>query len=73
VWAYSTLGHGHDARFWSDFVATLHSVGYDGVLSIEHEDALMNPDEAVAESVRLLRKSVQQAAPREPRRISRAR
>ena len=38
VWAYRTLGYGHGAQFWADFVSALRSVGYDGVLSIEHED-----------------------------------
>jgi sugar phosphate isomerase/epimerase len=55
VWAYRTLGYGHDAQFWADFVSALRSVGYDGVLSIEHEDPLMDAEEAIGRAVELLR------------------
>jgi sugar phosphate isomerase/epimerase len=55
AWNYVTLGHGHDAKFWREFCAALELAGYDGVLSIEHEDQAMDPVEAVTESVRLLR------------------
>jgi sugar phosphate isomerase/epimerase len=55
VWAYRTLGYGHDARFWADFVSALRSIGYDGVLSIEHEDPLMDSEEAVGRAVALLK------------------
>jgi sugar phosphate isomerase/epimerase len=55
VWAYRTLGYGHGAQFWADFVSTLRSVGYDGVLSIEHEDPLMDSEEAIERAVALLK------------------
>lgn len=55
VWAYRTLGYGHGAQFWADFVSALRSVRYDGVLSIEHEDPLMDAEEAIARAVELLR------------------
>jgi sugar phosphate isomerase/epimerase len=55
AWNYVTLGHGHDAMFWRDFCAALRRVGYDDVLSIEHEDQVQDPVEAVTESVGLLR------------------
>ncbi len=55
VWAYRTLGYGHGAQFWADFVSALRSVGYDGVLSIEHEDPLMDAEEAIGRAVVLLK------------------
>jgi len=55
VWAYRTLGYGHGAQFWADFVSALRSVGYDGVLSIEHEDPLMDAEEAIGRAVELLK------------------
>jgi sugar phosphate isomerase/epimerase len=58
VWAYRTLGYGHDAQFWADFVSALRSVGYDGVLSIEHEDPLMDSQEAIGRAVALLKSTV---------------
>jgi sugar phosphate isomerase/epimerase len=54
-WNYVTLGHGHDAAFWRSFCLALRRAGYDDVLSIEHEDASMTPEEGVRESVELLR------------------
>ena len=55
VWAYRTLGYGHGAQFWADFVSALRSIGYDGVLSVEHEDPLMDAEEAIGRAVGLLR------------------
>jgi sugar phosphate isomerase/epimerase len=50
-----TLGFGHGADYWANFTSTLKSVGYDDVLSIEHEDVLMEPELAVERSVNLLK------------------
>jgi sugar phosphate isomerase/epimerase len=58
VWAYRTVGYGHGAQFWADFVSALRSIGYDGVLSIEHEDPLMDSEEAIERAVDLLRRTV---------------
>jgi sugar phosphate isomerase/epimerase len=54
-WNYVTLGFGHGERWWREFCATLRMVGYDDVLSIEHEDSLIDPLEGVRKSVALLR------------------
>jgi sugar phosphate isomerase/epimerase len=56
AWNYVTLGRGHDDAFWRDFCAALRRVGYDDVLSIEHEDVTMAPLDGVRESVELLRR-----------------
>ena len=40
-WIFRTCGYGHSLDWWKDFVSTLRMVGYDYVLSIEHEDSLM--------------------------------
>jgi sugar phosphate isomerase/epimerase len=55
-WNYATLGYGHDEIWWRQFCAALRMVGYDGVLSIEHEDSLLPPLEGVQKSVELLRR-----------------
>jgi sugar phosphate isomerase/epimerase len=49
------LGYGQGAQFWADFVSALRSAGYDGVLSIEHEDPLMDSEEAIGRAVALLK------------------
>jgi len=53
-WIFRTVGYGHDEKFWRDFVSTLRMIGYDGVLSIEHEDSLMSLDEGFTKAVAFL-------------------
>ena len=55
VWVYRTLGYGHGVQFWADFASALRSHRYDGVLSIEHEDPLMDAEEAIERAVAMLR------------------
>jgi sugar phosphate isomerase/epimerase len=57
-WNFVTLGYGHDASFWGSFCGALRAVGYDDVLSIEHEDASMTPEQGVRESVDVLRAAI---------------
>lgn len=54
AWNYVTLGYGHSESWWREFVTLLAYVGYDDVLSIEHEDINMSPLEGVRKSVDLL-------------------
>jgi sugar phosphate isomerase/epimerase len=55
AWIFRTIGYGHDELTWNSIVSNLRMVGYDGVLSIEHEDSLMSSDEGLRKAVRLLR------------------
>ena len=57
AWNYITLGYGHGEKWWSEFCAALAIVGYDDVLSIEHEDPMMPPLEGVEKSVALLKRA----------------
>lgn len=57
-WSYVTLGYGHDVLWWKQFCSLLRMVGYDDVLSIEHEDASLAPLEGVRKSVALLREVI---------------
>jgi sugar phosphate isomerase/epimerase len=54
AWDYRTVGFGHDAHWWRDFVSVLQIFGYNGVLSIEHEDRLMGAHEGISKSVDFL-------------------
>lgn len=54
-WVFRTVGYGHDATFWKDLVDNLRLVGYDRVLSIEHEDSLMSIDEGLGKAVAFLK------------------
>ena len=55
AWVFRTVGYGHGHAFWCDFVSALRMVGYDDVVSIEHEDDLIDPDEGLAKAAELLR------------------
>ena len=39
-WRFATVGYGHDVVFWRKLASVLRTVGYEGVVSIEHEDPL---------------------------------
>ena len=54
-WVFRTVGYGHDARVWNDIISTLKAVGYDGAISIEHEDALMSPKEGLEKAIAFLK------------------
>ena len=58
AWNYVTLGLGRDEAWWRNFCAALRAVGYDDVLSIEHEDVTMTPLEGVRRSVELLKRVI---------------
>lgn len=53
-WSYITLGYGHGEDWWRHFCYTLRMAGYDGWVSIEHEDVLLNSLEGLEKSVALL-------------------
>ena len=57
-WIFRTVGYGHGADFWADFVSTLQMVNYDDVLSIEHEDSLMSVEEGLTKAATLLNQVV---------------
>jgi sugar phosphate isomerase/epimerase len=54
-WSFRTVGYGTDEKLWRDMVSTLRMVGYDYVMSIEHEDGLLSVDEGLAKAVEFLR------------------
>ena len=54
-WIFRTVGYGHGYEFWNDFVSTLRMIGYDGVLSIEHEDSLMSGEEGLKKAIAFLK------------------
>jgi sugar phosphate isomerase/epimerase len=55
AWTFRTVGYGHSTKFWKDFISTLRLIGYDYVLSIEHEDPLMSPMEGLKKAITFLR------------------
>ena len=54
-WIFRSVGYGHDASVWKDMMSALRMVGYDGMISIEHEDSLMTPNEGLEKAIQLLK------------------
>ena len=57
-WIFRSVGYGHGELEWRQLVSALRTVGYDGVLSIEHEDALASVDEGLNKAVAVLKKAI---------------
>ena len=57
-WIFRTCGYGHGAEWWKEFVSTLRMFGYDDVLSIEHEDSLLSPEEGLSKAAKFLQEIV---------------
>jgi sugar phosphate isomerase/epimerase len=53
-WTFRTVGYGQGEKVWRDFISALRAVGYDDVLSMEHEDLLLSVDEGLRKGVELL-------------------
>jgi sugar phosphate isomerase/epimerase len=64
-WLFRTVGWGHGASDWAEIMSALRLVGYDHVVSIEHEDALASVDEGLANAVRFLRPLILKEQPAE--------
>jgi sugar phosphate isomerase/epimerase len=57
-WIFRTVGYGNDLSQWKEIVSNLRMVGYDRVLSIEHEDSLMSSEEGLKKAVAFLKSVV---------------
>jgi len=56
-WIFRSLGYGHGPLEWNDLISTLRMCGYDGALSIEHEDSLMSANEGFLKAVAFLKQA----------------
>lgn len=57
-WLFRTVGYGHSKEVWNDIISALKVVGYDGAISIEHEDALMSPEEGLEKAIEFLKETL---------------
>jgi len=62
-WIFRTVGYGNGYDVWKAIVSNLRMVGYDWVLSIEHEDSLMSPNEGLQKAIAFLKQVVIKEAP----------
>ena len=58
AWIFRSVGYGNGLDFWRAIISNLRLVGYDKVMSIEHEDSLMNQDEGLAHAAAFLKDSI---------------
>lgn len=54
TWIFRTIGYGHGTQVWKDMISALCLIGYDGALSIEHEDSLMSAREGLRKAIAFL-------------------
>jgi sugar phosphate isomerase/epimerase len=66
-WIFRTPGYGHGAEWWKEFISTLRMFGYDYVLSIEHEDSLLSPEEGLTKAAEFLNDITIREQPAAPR------
>jgi sugar phosphate isomerase/epimerase len=64
-WLFRSIGYGHGEDHWKDVVSTLRMIGYDGALSIEHEDSLTSSSEGLEKAVDVLQRAVFETTPGE--------
>ena len=57
-WIFRTIGYGNDAAYWKNIFSALRAVGYNGAVSIEHEDSLINRFEGLDKAVGIIRESL---------------
>ena len=65
AWIFRTVGYGHDLKTWKDMMSALRTVGYDGPISIEHEDGLMSGQEGLTKAIRFLQEVLMFESPGE--------
>lgn len=53
-WTFRSVGYGHDQMVWKDIISTLRMAGYEGSISIEHEDGLTSIHEGLSKAVDFL-------------------
>jgi sugar phosphate isomerase/epimerase len=54
AWDFVALGRGHDAVYWSTWLAALHAVDPDMWVNIEHEDVSLGRIEGLEVAARVL-------------------
>lgn len=64
-WIFRTVGYGHGLEFWRSLISELRLAGYDGAISIEHEDSLMSVNEGFTKAVNFLKEVVIRESPAE--------
>jgi len=57
-WVFRSVGYGHDMQVWRDMMSNLRLIGYDGTISIEHEDSMMSVNEGLQKAISFLKEAM---------------
>ena len=57
-WIFRSVGYGHGEETWRAIFSELRLAGYNGVISIEHEDGLMTPKEGLEKAIEVLKRTI---------------
>ena len=57
-WVFRTVGYGHGEDTWRAIFSELRKVGYNGIISIEHEDGLMTSKEGLEKAIEVLKRTI---------------
>lgn len=57
-WVFRSVGYGHSYQEWKDIFSNLRMVGYDDVISIEHEDSIMSANEGLQKAITFLKETM---------------
>lgn len=57
-WVFRTVGYGHGEDVWRAIFSELRKTGYDGIISIEHEDGLMTTREGLEKAIEVLKRTI---------------
>lgn len=57
-WVFRTVGYGHGEDVWRSIFSELQLTGYNGVVSIEHEDGLMTQKEGLEKAIEFLKRTI---------------
>lgn len=58
AWVFATVGYGNGEHYWKSIMNALSMIGYDGVISIEHEDGFMSKDEGLRKAIEMLNRVI---------------
>ena len=53
-WVFRAVGYGNSEEYWRKMISDLKLSGYDGIISIEHEDSFMTNNEGLEKAVKFL-------------------
>ena len=57
-WHFCAVGEGRSEEEWTSLLTTLVDHGYDGVISIEHEDPRYEAEDGIERSLAVLRRAI---------------